>query len=176
MQTIRVIFTRRTWNPVSWLIRWAVPRSRFAWALSSHCLIVDGDYMIEAHMIYGVRRARASDALNGLTTVQTVDYSVPDAEAGLTWARGQVCGYSYARPGWMPAWICPTVAAVMLALHNNYDWRGAFGTALTPWRDWFDPVSWFCYELGAGALRAAGRDAFAHTGYITESTLLSIKP
>jgi len=150
MSTITVIFTKRQWNPVSWLIRWAVPRSRFALALSSHCLIVDGDHVIEANMIHGVRRVPTEVGMAGLTVVKTVDYSVQDAEAGLVWGR--------LRDG------------------EKYDYPGAFGIAIRVDRDWAEPGRWFCYELAAAVLKAAGRDAFAYAGYITETTLLSIKP
>jgi hypothetical protein len=148
LQTIRVIFTRRNWNVGSWLIRWALPRSRFALALSSHALIVDGDHYIEAHMLYGVRRSK--DALNGLDVVKVIDFRVANAEAGVAWARSQV--------------------------GRGYDWRGALGLALDPDRDWQEPDSWFCYELAAGAIVNADRDAFASKGHVTEATLFSIKP
>lgn len=150
MDRITVIFTRRRWNPVSWLIRWLIPRSRFALGLSSHCLLVDGDYRIEAHMLHGVRRVLADVAMAGLTVVRTVAYSVPDAAAGISWARQQDGA--------------------------KYDWQGAAGIALDPDRDWQEPGAWFCYELAAGSIKGAGRDAFAERGHITETTLLSIKP
>jgi hypothetical protein len=150
MQTITVLFTKRKWNPISWLIRWALPRSRFALAVSSHCLIVDGDYRIEANILYSVRRSKESVAMSGLTIVRQVDYNVPDAEAGLAWARDKA--------------------------GEKYDFVGAFGLALRPDRDWLEPGSWFCYELAAGALRAAGKDVFAMQGHVTESMLLMIKP
>jgi hypothetical protein len=146
--TIRVVFTRRKRNIGSWLIRWALPRSRFSLALSSHALIVDGDYYIEAHMRYGVRRSK--DGLTGLDIVKAVNFWVPDAELGIAWARNQV--------------------------GKKYDWPGAFGLALDPGRDWQDPDSWFCYELAAGVIVNSGRDAFASKGHITETTLFSIKP
>lgn len=130
------------------MIRWALPRSRFSLALSSHALIKDGEYFIEANMLHGVRRSK--DALSGLTIVKIVDYLVSDAESGLTWARGQV--------------------------GKKYDWPGAFGLALNPDRDWQEPDSWFCYELAAATIVNAGRDAFASKGHITEATLFSIKP
>lgn len=127
-------------------------------------------------MLYGVRRVPCEVAMKGLTVVRTRDYMVPDAEKGLQWARSQVCTYRYSKPEWMPHWAYTLIASVMLILHNNYDWEGALGIALTPGRDWFNPTCWFCYETIAGVLRAAGRDAFAHAGYITESALLAIKP
>lgn len=150
MSKITVIFTKRNWNPVSMAIRYCIPRSRFSLALSSHCLIDDGDYVIEASMMHGVRRVLKSVAMKGLTTVATVEFNVPDAEAGLAWARTQVG---------MP-----------------YDFKGAFGLALSPYRDWMEPDAWFCYELAAAALVAAGKDCFREVGHISETTLLAIKP
>lgn len=150
MNTLQVVFTKRAWNPISWLIRWAIPRSRFSLSLQSHCMVVDGDYMIEAHMLHGVRRVTHDVALKGLTIVKRVDYEVPDAEAGIAWARNQVGA--------------------------AYDWSGAFGIALGVDRDWKKPGWWFCYEIAAGAITNAGRDVFADTGHITGSILLAIKP
>jgi hypothetical protein len=127
-----------------------MPRSRFAWALSSHCLIEDGQYTIEAHMLHGVRRVLRDVAMKNLVIVGIVDYRVPDREAGMQFIRSQVGG--------------------------KYDFKGAFGLALAPDRDWLEPGSWFCYELAAAGITNAGRDAFAYTGRITEQVLLSIKP
>src|SRR5439155_14349849 len=94
MQAITLVFTKRNWNPGSFLIRWGLPKSRFKVAPMSHCLIKDGDYYIEANMEHGVRRVLAAEALKGLTVVEEMTYTVPDAEAGLAWARTQV-GKSY---------------------------------------------------------------------------------
>lgn len=150
MDKITVIFTKRKWNPVSYLIRWCVPRSRFHLALSSHCLIEDGDFMIEATMLHKVRRLPRAEAMKGQTIVETVVYNVPDAEAGLAWARTQV--------------------------GMSYDFRGAFGLALSPDRDWKKDGWWFCYELAAATIVKAGKDCFRNTGNINESMLLAIKP
>lgn len=150
MSKITVIFTKRNWNPVSLAIRYCIPRSRFSLALSSHCLIEDGDYIIEASMTHGVRRELKSVAMKGLTAVATVEFNVPDAEAGLKWARTQV--------------------------GSEYDFKGAFGLALKPYRNWKEDDCWFCYELAAMTLVKAGKDCFRSAGHITESTLLAIKP
>jgi uncharacterized protein YycO len=148
MGSITVVFTKRPWNPVSLLIRWMVPRSRLIIAPSSHCLIEDGEYMIEAHMLHGVRRALRDEAMKGLTVVRVVAYSVADPEAGMRWARAQV--------------------------GQKYDFKALIGIALD--RPWMESGSWYCYELAAGALAHAGRDVFREIGNITESMLLSIKP
>lgn len=150
METITVVFTKRTWNPVSWLIRWAMPRSRFYMGRTSHCLIEDGEHLIEANMLHGVRRVLREEALKGLTIVETVAYAVPDAEAGLAWARTQV--------------------------GMAYDFRGAFGIAVAPDRNWKKEGWWFCYELAAATIAEAGRDMFRSVGHISENSMLSIKP
>lgn len=150
MSTITVIFTNREWNPVSWLIRFCIPRSRFNNATASHCLIKDGDYLIEANMLHGVRRVPAAEALKGLTVIETVEFSVRDAEAGMEWARAQA--------------------------GKKYDFAGAFGLALAPDRKWAEGDSWFCFELAAATLKEAGRDEFRNNGHITGTTLMALKP
>lgn len=147
---ITLLFCRRRWNPVSWLIRWAVPRSRFALSLSSHCMIDCGDTIIEANMIHGVREVARAVALKGQTIVVQTAYQVASREAGLAWARTQV--------------------------GTPYDWPGAAGLGLTPGRDWGQDDKWFCYELAAGCLRAAGRDLFANLTHVGETALMAINP
>ncbi len=148
--TIRVIFTRRRWNPISWLIRWAVPRSRFSLALSSHCLIDTGVAVYEAHMLHGVRCVPLDVAMKGQTIVKITDYQVPSVMAGLKWASEQV--------------------------GTPYDWPGALGLGLTPGRDWLQDDKWFCYEFAAGVLQAAGRPLFANLTHVGETALMSISP
>jgi uncharacterized protein YycO len=150
MDTIRVLFTKQKWNPISYLIRWALPRNRINWSKSSHGMIVDGDYIIEASMLHGVRRVPREVALAGKTIVATVDYSVPDAHNGITWAWTQIGA--------------------------KYDWLAALGLGVDLNRNWRDPSKWYCYELVAATLAEAGKDVFADTGHITETVLLGIKP
>jgi hypothetical protein len=151
MNTITIIFTRRRWNPMSWLIRWAMPRSRFAFALSSHAIVAAPDgQCYEATMLHGVRAVDRATALAGQTVVLAVHYQVPDAAAGLAWVGDQV--------------------------GRAYDWRGAFGLSLSPDRDWAKDDSWFCYELAAGTLRAAGRPLFSNLSHIGEVALMAINP
>ncbi|MBY0242661.1 MAG: hypothetical protein K2X55_25440 [Burkholderiaceae bacterium] len=151
MSTITIIFTRRHWNPVSWLIRWAMPRSRFALALSSHSIIAAPDgTCYEATMRHGVRVVDRATALSGQCVVREIAYKVPDVAAGIRWAQQQV--------------------------GKSYDWRGAFGLALAPGRNWADDGDWFCYEFSAGTLRAAGRDVFANLSHVGETALMAINP
>ena len=88
--------------------------------------------------------------MEGLEEVVRVEYNVTDAATGLSWAREQVGA--------------------------SYDFKGAFGLALSPYRNWSKEGSWFCYELAAATLEKAGKDVFRCTGHITENTLLAIKP
>lgn len=150
MNTITVLFTRRTWNPVSWLIRWAVPRSRFALALSSHCIIVDGGRAFEATMLHAVREVSLAEAMQGQIVVKETRYQVPDAAAGIAWARAQV--------------------------GKPYDFPGAFGLGLTPGRDWKQDDKFFCYEYAAAMLHAAGRPVFANLTHVGETALMAINP
>lgn len=150
MSTITLIFTTRKWNPASWLIRWALPRSRFANALASHSMIIDGSYAIEANMLHGVRRVRLSDALDGSVEVERISYLVADADGGIEWARSQV--------------------------GKPYDWAGAFGLALAPDRSWQEDSDWDCFEFCAATLAKAGRELFTDHAHITGSMLMAIKP
>lgn len=150
MESIRIIFTKRRFNPISLLIRWSIPRTRFVLAQASHCMIVDGDCVIEASMLHGVRRVLRETALDDAAIVDVVDYVVPDAESGLAWARTQV--------------------------GKGYDWLGVLGIALAPDRNWQDESDWFCFELAAAALAHAGRDLFADCAHITGSMLIAMKP
>jgi hypothetical protein len=152
LNTITVVFTRRRWNPVSWLIRWVMPRSRFALALSSHAIVVGPDRCYEATMLHGVRSVDHAAALRGQTTVRTIHYQVPDAAAGIAWVEAQCDG------------------------KKRYDWRGAFGLGLAPGRDWAEDDRWFCYELAAAVLRAAGRPVFANLSHVGEIALMAINP
>lgn len=175
MQTIHAIYTKRVTNPVSWLIRWTIPQSRFFFSRSSHVMVVDGDHAIEAHMLYGVRRVPLAKALKGATIVKEALYPVKDAGRGLAWFRSQICTYVPNPPKGMPKWAQALVAVVQRLRHNNYDFKGAFGLGLAPNRDWQDPAAWHCYEGLARALREAGLDVFSDSGFITETTLLSIR-
>lgn len=150
MDHITVLFTRRRFNPISWLIRWAVPRSRFALALSSHCIVDGGGMVYEAHMLHGVREITREEAIKGLVLVKLTSYQVPDAAAGIAWAKDQV--------------------------GKGYDWRGAIGLGLTPYRDWSEDDKWFCYEFAAGVLRAAGRPVFENLTHVGETALMAINP
>lgn len=63
MQTIRVIFTKHSWNPVSWAIRWMLSMSRVRIAHSSRSMVVDSAHAIEA--VCSMRRVPHTLALAG---------------------------------------------------------------------------------------------------------------
>lgn len=149
--TITVVYTKNMWSPVSWLIRYMLPRSRFALALSSHGYIQDYDDPLtyyEAIIFKGVRRVDVKE-VNKNTIVRIAQYQVPNVQAGMEWLRSQVGA--------------------------KYDLRGAIGVSITPDRDWREDDSWFCYELIAATLRAAGLDVFSNINHVTEVALFAIK-
>jgi uncharacterized protein YycO len=119
-------------------------------ALASHCMVADGDYIVEANMMYGVRRVPLAEAMKGCTEVGRITYQVPNAEAGLEWVRQQV--------------------------GKGYDWKGAFGLALSPNRDWQEDDRWDCFELGAATIHKAGRIIFKDTGHVSGNMLMAIHP
>lgn len=150
MDKVTILFTARPLNPVSWLIRWALPVSRFRWGRASHSMIKVGTDVIHATMMSGVVRQPIGEALKGQTVVGVREFSVPDLAAGMKWAEAQV--------------------------GKGYDWRGAFGVALSPDRDWREDDSWFCHELVAGFLHASGKPVFARYGHVTDTSLMLINP
>lgn len=159
MDSLRIILIKHPiWNPPSTLIRVALPLSALHPGATCHAIVVDGDYAIEAKMLYldgyklksGVRRNLLSDSLSGVTIVNDIQFDVPDATAAIAWAREQV--------------------------GKPYDWKGALGLWLAPDRDWNDPDSWYCFELAAQAIQQSGRKLFAETGHITGREIVGVNP
>lgn len=171
---VTLLFTRRRRNPISWLIRWAMPRSRFAFALSSHAIVAIGDRCYEANMIHGVRRDSRAAILEGQSVVRERTYVVPDISAGVRWAEQRLCRYQPQPPWWVPAGLSGLAGTVMRICNSNYDWRGALGLSLAPDRDWAEEDVFFCYEFAAAFLRACGRNEFAELSHIGETALLAI--
>lgn len=172
---VTLLFTRRQWNPVSWLIRWMKPRSRIALALSSHVVIAIGDTCYEANMVTGVRKGARADILKGQTIVRKRVHYVPDLAAGVAFLESQLCTYK-PTPAGVPDALQPLVRKLLLMLNNNYDFGGALGLGLAPGQNWSDPSRWFCYELAAGFFKAAGRNVFEELERICETALLAINP
>lgn len=157
MDNLSIILTRAS-NPASLAIRLALPHSLFALGRASHAVIVDGEHAIEARMLYrrengrfahGVRRVPLGQAIGGSAQiVGQINFAVPDAPAGLAWAREQV-----GRP---------------------YDFKGAFGLSLDPFREWQRDDAWFCFELAAATIHKAGRVVFASAGHVTGREFLIV--
>lgn len=174
MGTVTFMYTRRRWNLISLAIRWAMPRSRFAFALSSHLIVLVGDACYEATMLHGVRKVPLAEAMAGQILVKESCFFVPDPEAGIAFGEAQLCRYEPKLPAWLPNWIAIPARTVLKICHNNYDFKGAFGLSLAPDRDWAEADFWFCYEFGAAWLRAAGRNVFANLSHIGETALMAI--
>lgn len=150
MDKITIIFTKNLWSIPSWLIRWTLPRSRFALALSSHCYIDTGDGgLYEALAIRGVRKLSVFSLSKRDIVVKNITFNVPDMDKAINFLNEQ--------------------------LGKKYDYLGALGLITFSTRKWNDTDKWFCYELAAGALQAGGLDIFNDISHITETTLLSIK-
>lgn len=146
---MHVLFTKKR-DLFSWTIRFVLPRSRFAMALASHSMIVDEDHVIEATFWHGVRRVPRYVALRGSILVAERAYEVPDAQAGISWARG------------------------LAAAKAKYDRLGALGLGLAPGRRWQDPADWFCFEVIAGAAAKAGRIMFDDFAHVTGTMLMAV--
>ena len=142
-------FAKPWWDIGGSIIRWALPQSRFRWALASHCGVLDGEYVIHACMFRGVVRELASEVVEGYSTQIACVYAVEDAKAGIEWARTQI--------------------------NKPYDWEGALGIALHPERDWQRDDAWFCFEFAAAVLQHSGLDIFTKTGHINSTHLMQLK-
>lgn len=150
MDQLRAIFTKRPYHPGSLLIRCANPVSFVKIAPASHVITVDGEYGIEAHSHFGVRRARLTTLLKGLDVVTVKNYEVQNAEEGLRWGRESA------------------------ERKDKYDFKGALALGLAPGRDWQDETDWFCFEHFANIMAKAGRKPFANNAHITAYMLLSL--
>ena len=155
MDHITVIFTKDIWSPISWLIRWALPRSRFSIAQSSHCYIEAGNdgtndsTLFEASPFNGVDITTFEDVLKSNRVVAVKNYYVADKKLAMSFLIAQ--------------------------LNKKYDYKGAVGMALSPDRIWHEDDSWFCYELAAGAIKAGGGVQFECLSHINETALFAIE-
>ena len=149
MNSIRVIFTKDYYSPLSWLIRWALPRSRFSIALSSHCYIDIDGRLYQAATKFGVNVVNMDILKETETIVSIREYPVLDKSAAIDFLIAQI--------------------------GKKYDYLGALGLAIAPDRKWNEDDSWFCYELVAGCLRAGLGEQFNNINHITETALLSIQ-
>ena len=146
-----ITFTKSNWSLFSWLIRWALPRSRFSFALSSHSYVTIGDYTYEADFgegVHKVDRYNPGKITKKLTTVKEVVYDLPNPQKAIEFLEAQV--------------------------GKGYDLGGALGVGINPNREWDNDNKWFCYELAAASLVAGGFIDFSDMSHITETALLAI--
>lgn len=126
MQTVRLLFST-TGNPFSALIRAAT------WSRWSHVSIIDdGDMVIEAAALHGVRRVPFVDAINRAADAALVELPSPDAAA--------------------------VIAAAASQIGKPYDYTAILGLGLR--RDWQQDDAWFCSELVAWAFAQGGTPLF----------------
>jgi hypothetical protein len=122
MSTVRLMFSTTRW-PLSALIRAAT------WSRWSHVALVDGESVLEAVALHGVRRAPLADAI-----ARAADYAFVDL------------------PARDPAAV---IAAAASQLGKPYDYTALVGLALR--RDWQALGAWFCSEYAAWSFMAAGQ-------------------
>ena len=135
-------------NPLSWFIRWVLPRSRFALALSSHCYIaIDDDNWFESVAPKGVTVTTKAEALKSDTIVAVLIFDVSNYAGGLEFLKAQI--------------------------GKRYDYKGAVGLGIAADRVWNEDDAWFCYELAAGCLKASGGEPFKTLSIITETVLIA---
>lgn len=107
----------------------AVGTCLLTWSAWAHVAIVDGDHVIDAMKGEGVRRRTRASFDAAFPGQVVVDVACQDDAAGIAFALAQ--------------------------MGKGYDSSALWGFLL-PGRRWDDAESWFCSELAAAALRAAG--------------------
>ncbi|NML62284.1 hypothetical protein HHL21_14600 [Massilia sp. RP-1-19] len=127
-------------------------------------------------MLHGVRKVPLAVAMAGQVLVKETHFYVPDPAAGVAFGESQLCTYEPKLPTWLPRWVRAPLAVALKIRNNNYDFKGAFGLSLAPGRDWAEAGFWFCYEFGAGWLRASGRNVFSNLSHVGETALMAINP
>ncbi len=125
MKTIALLFST-TGNPMSTAIR------AFTFSRWSHVAIIDGDDVIEAAALHGVRRVSVIDAINRAKRGEVVEFPALDPDRIIAAAAGQI--------------------------GKPYDYTALIGLGLR--RDWQESDSWFCSELVAWAFHEAGEPLF----------------
>ncbi|SCU94337.1 conserved hypothetical protein [Cupriavidus necator] len=122
MKTVRLFFSTTRW-PLSAAIRAAT------WSRWSHVALVDGETVIEAVAVHGVRRAPLAEAIARAASFAFVDLPARDPAAVLAAGAAQI--------------------------NKPYDYTALIGLALR--RDWQARDAWFCSELVAWSFEAAGQ-------------------
>lgn len=126
---LQVIYCRRR-TLGSWLLRF------FMWSSWSHCgIVTPEDTVIEALAWKGVVETPFAEFSERISKYDVKFIEVPDAAAGIAWARSQV--------------------------GQRYDWWSVIGLGLR--REWGRPNDWNCGELCEGAVERSGRTRFDRT-------------
>lgn len=101
------------------------------WSRWSHVSVAyEGDYIIDATFRHGgVRMRTVGELLHEASAVEWVDVDVPDEAAGMRFLADQ--------------------------LGRGYDWTALVGFVMRA--DWASVQRWFCSELAAAGIQAAGR-------------------
>lgn len=125
---MRLVFSTKNWNPFSWVIK------IFTWSKWSHVGLVDGDYVIEATALNGVRRVPLEVALEGVSKYEFVTLPSKNPSAIIEAAKTQI--------------------------GKKYDFLAIIGIGLK--RDWQETDKWVCSELIAWAAKEAEDNLFRH--------------
>lgn len=169
MGSVTVVYTKKYTSLFSWIVRFALLRSLFKIAETSHGYIQDLDNPLkyyEATLFFGFKnmieaiKTRDLSKMTGVrevdlaevkrnTIVKTMVYDVPNAKEGMEWLR--------------------------LQIGKRYDLKGAIGLGITPTRDWSEDDEWNCYELIAATLKYSGLNVFNNISHVTEVALFAIK-
>jgi hypothetical protein len=135
---IRIVCSTRR-HPFSAIIRF------INGSLWSHEAILDGDNVIEALGSTGVHSVPFEQAKKHYIDYAILEFDVPDAEAGMAFARAQI-GKQY---DW---------GAIF------WQWLGRVFLMLGLERNWQDDSKWICFELREAVLLAAGRPTIVRGG------------
>lgn len=125
MSTITLLFSM-TANPVSAMIRAAT------WSRWSHVAIVDGDHVIEAVALHGVRRVPLTEAIARAKNHALVELPCRNYKA--------------------------IIAAATSQIGKPYDYTAVLGIGLH--RDWQSADAWYCAELVAWSYAQANEPLF----------------
>jgi uncharacterized protein YycO len=101
---------------------------------------------IEAVAFKGVVEIPFNEILDRASEHVLMHVEVPDPEAALAFARGQ--------------------------LGKSYDYRGVLGIGIN--REWDSPDKWWCSELVEAAIAAAGRRRFRNPRRITPQDVFNV--
>jgi len=146
---LKIYFVKRAYNPISWLIRWAVPLSRLRVCPASHCIVEIDGIAYHSTMTHGVVREKLTSALKPYRVIKSVSFNFPNKQAAIDFAESQI--------------------------GKPYDWAGAFGMFVNPMsRAWQKDDAWSCSEWVAAMLHAGGRNFFSNLGHVTPMMLLML--